>query len=733
MRALKRGERDRGLSRRSFLRVTTTAAGGLLVALYADRQAFAQNGKQATPPPYPPEAFVHIMPDGRIVITVNRVELGQGITTSLPMILADELDADWSQVTAELAPAADVYKDPIFGLQIVAGSASIANSFQQYRELGARTRALLIAAAANRWNVTPDQCRTEASVVYGPGGRSAGYADLAADAALLPVPEQVALKNPSQFRLIGTRTRRLDGRSKCDGSFKFAIDLDLPGMQIAVLARPPVFGGRVKSIDDREARAVSGVREIFEIPLVHGTAIAVVADRFWAAKRARDVLKIEWDVSGLERVDSVALSSRYKQLARSPGNVSVDRGDRTAIDRVPAANRILAEYDFPYLAHSQMEPLCITVRYDGDRAEVWSAGQGPTVERVAIATVLGLEPERVTHHVLPGGGAFGRRGTMDSHLEREGATIAKHLPGVPIKLVWTREDDVQGGYYRPAFVHRVEIGIGADGMPSAWRHIVVGQSFLIGSGTFAEPILVKDGVDFLAVEGTVDCRYAIPNFHVSAHHPKVNVPVLSYRSIGHTHSAYVMETLIEELATRAGIDPIAYRLKLLDPAPSKSRAVLTLLQEKGAAWRGSVPRNHALGTALSEYQRSACACIVDVSIENKRPRIHRALVAVHCGLAVNPLTVESQFQGGLVFGLTQLMARGAITLKDGLVEQRNFDGYTPPYIADSPVEVEVHIVPTGDAPTGVGECPVPLMAPAVANALARLTGKRYRTLPLVTI
>src|SRR6476659_709881 len=311
---------DRSLSRRSFLRVSATAAGGLLVALYADLPALAQSGNQAASPSYPPGAFVHVMPDGRIVIIVNRVELGQGITTALPMILADEMDADWSRVTTELAPAADVYKDPIFGLQIVAGSASIANSFLQYRELGAKTRAMLIAAAAQRWNVAPNECRTAASIVYGPGGRSARYADLAEDAARLPVPDKVTLKNPSQFRLIGRRTRRLDGRPKCDGSFKFAIDLDLPGMQIAVLARPPVFGGRVKSVDDRQARAVSGVRDIFEIPLVNG---AVVADRYWTAKRARDLLKIEWDVSGLEHVDSAALSSRYKQLARSPGNVTL--------------------------------------------------------------------------------------------------------------------------------------------------------------------------------------------------------------------------------------------------------------------------------------------------------------------------------------------------------------------------------------------------------------------------
>lgn len=718
------------MNRRTFLRVSTAATGGLLVAMYFDVPSVAQGTAPVT---NPPAAFVHIAPDGRIVITVNRVELGQGITTSLPMILADEMDADWSRVTATLAPAADVYKDPVFGLQIVAGSASIANSFQQYRELGAKTRAMIVSAAAKRWNVSSAQCRTAGSVVYGPAGQSLQYAELADDAARQPVPDNVTLKSAAEFRLIGKTVRRIDGRSKCDGSYKFGLDLDLPEMKIALLARPPVFGGRVKQVDDKRAREIAGVHDVFEIPLVHGSAVAVVADQFWAAKQARDALKVDWDLSGIEHVDSAALARRYKDLARTPGKPSLKRGDSSAVDRAPASNRIEAEFEFPYLAHAPMEPLSITIRYDGDRAEVWSNGQGPTVERAAIANVLGLEAERVTHHVLPAGGAFGRRGTMDSHLEQEGAAIAKRVRGIPIKLVWTREDDIRGGYYRPAFVHRVEIGIDADGMPSAWRHVVVGQSFLIGSGTFAEPILVKDGVDFLAVEGTLDSPYAIPNFNLSVHHPDVNVPVLSWRSIGHTHNELVVETLIEELAVRAGVDPIVYRLKLLNPKATKPRAVLTLLREKSMSWRGSVPPNHALGFAVSEYQRSACACVAEVSIENGRPRIHRVMAAAHCGLAVNPLTVESQFQGGFVFGLTQLVARGAITLKDGRVEQRNFDTYSPPYIADAPVDVQVHIVPSTDPPTGVGEIPVPLIAPAVVNALAKLTGKRYRTLPLVSI
>ena len=734
MRRILAAESDSGLSRRSFLRASAAAAGGLLVSMYVDLPALGQEGSQVPPARvYPPDAFVHIGPDGRIVITVNRVELGQGVSTALPMILADEMDADWSQVAAEIAPAEDVYKDPVLGIQIVGGSSSIANSYQQYRELGAKTRAMLVAAAADRWQVTADQCRTANSVVYGPANQWARYAELASAAARQPVPDKVRLKNPSEFQLIGKRVRRLDGRAKCDGSQKFGLDLDLPGMKIALIARPPVFGGRVRRFDDQGARSIEGVSDVFEIPLVHGTAVAVVAGRFWAAKQARDRLQIDWDLSGIEHADSSELHSRCQALARTVGKVAINRGDEKAIDGIAAENRIDAEYAFPYLAHSPMEPLNVTVRFDGDRAEAWTTSQLPTSERRAMAEVLGLQADQVTFHIGFGGGAFGRRATLDEHLQREAAAIAKRVRGTPVKLVWTREDDVQGGYYRPLCAHRVEVGIGRDGMPSAWRHVVVGQSFLIGSGNQFESLLVKDGMDFLVVEGSADIRYAIPNFHVSAHHPKVNVPVHSLRSVGYTHNTFVMETLIDELAMRAKIDPITYRLKLLNTDAKRLRAALTLLQEKSAGWRSDLPRGHAAGIACSEYHGTAVACAADVTIEGKRPRIHHVTVALDCGLAVNPLTIESQFQGGLVFGVTQLMAKGAITLKAGLVEQRNFDGYTPPYIADAPVTIGVHIVPSSEPPTAVGECPVPVIAPAVVNALARLTGKRCRTLPLVTV
>jgi isoquinoline 1-oxidoreductase beta subunit len=718
------------MNRRGFLKVSAAAAGGLLVALYLDHPLSTAEAQAPPAKVFPPDAFVNIRPDGKVVIQVNRLEFGQGVQTSLPMVLADEMDADWSQVVGELAPAADVYKDPIFGIQMVGGSGSIAHSFQQYRELGAKVRTMLIVTAAARWGTTPDQCRTQDSVVHGPGGKTARYAELATDAAKQPVPATVKLKELSEFRLIGKRVRRLDAKAKGDGSQDFGLDLDLPGMKIAVVARPPVFGGRVKSIDDQDARALEGVREVFEIPLMKGSGVAVVADRFWTAKQARDKLKIDWDLSGIEHEDSTKLWASYKELSRKTGNIAVKRGDDGALDRIAPANRIEADYEFPFLAHAPMEPLNTTVRFDGKSAEAWAPSQFQTFDQMAIAQVLGLGPEQVAFHTRFAGGGFGRRATIDSHVPREAALIAKRMPGTPIKLIWSREDDIRGGYYRPMFAHRVEVGTGPDGMPLAWRHVIVGQSLVVGTPFAA--MLIKDGVDDTAVEGVNDTSYNLPNMHLSAHHPTVNVPVLWWRSVGNTHTAFVMETLVDELATRAKMDPIEYRRKLLKPDAKKLRGALDLLAEK-SAWRNRLPTGHAAGIACHESFGTGVALAVEVSIENKRPRIRRATVALDCGLAVNPLTIESQFQGGLAFGLTQLMAKGAITLKDGRVEQRNFDGFTPPYIMDAPLTVDVHIVPSTEAPTGCGEPPVPVISPAVVNALSKLTGKRYRSLPLVSV
>jgi isoquinoline 1-oxidoreductase beta subunit len=720
----------RRLSRRHFLRISTTAGGGFLACLYFDSSLSGQQPTQNPAVAYPPDAFVHIRPDGKIVIQVNRLEFGQGVQTALPMILAEELDADWSQVIGELAPARDVYKDPVAGFQFVGGSGSVAHSFQQYREVGAKTRAMLLSAAAQQWKVSPSQCRAENSMVFGPAGQSAKYSDLAEAAARMPVPQTVQLKSPSGFRLIGKKVPRLDGRAKCDGSLKFGLDLDLPGMKIAVVAHPPVFGARVRSLDAAAARTIEGVHDVFEIPLVKGSGVAVVADKFWSAKQARDRLSIDWDLTGVERADSAQLRAQYRQISQTAGKISVQRGDPETIERMAAGNRLIAEYEFPYLAHAPMEPLNTTIRFDANGAEVWAGSQFQTFDQAAIADVLGLKAEQVIFHTEMAGGGFGRRAAADSHVQREAATIAKRFMGTPIKLVWTREDDIQGGYYRPMQFHRVEIGIRSDGLPDAWRHVIVGQSILAGT-PFADAF-IKDGVDGTAVEGVNDTHYNVPNFLVVAHHPSPNVPVLWWRSVGHTHTAYVMETLMDELAFRAKMDPIVYRRKLLKPEAKKLRAVLALL-EKTAAWRLKLPKGHASGIACHESFGTGVACAVDVSIENRRPRIHRATLAVDAGLAVNPLTLESQFQAGIVFGLTQLMAKGAITFKDGRVQEKNFDTYTPPYIIDAPVAVDVHVVPSTDTPTGCGEPPVPVISPAVANALSRLTGKRYRSLPLVAV
>jgi len=722
---------DAVLTRRLFLIRSASAAGGLILSLHLTSSVDAQEVTSAKARIYPPGAFVRIQADGKIVIQVNRLEFGQGVATALPLLLADEMDADWTQVSSELAPAEDVYEDPLYHMQMVGGSGSIAHSYLQYRELGARARIMLVAAASERWSVPAELCRTEASVVRGPSAHSATYAELAADAARMAIPETVKLKADGELRLIGKKAKRLDSRAKCDGTQKFGIDLDLPGMKVAVAAHPPVFGAKPKSVDDQKARAFSGVVDVFEIPTSRGgTGVAVVADRFWTAKHARDQLKIDWDVSGVELPDSSGLWRKYKELARTPGMPALQRGDARAIDGIDASHKIVAEYEFPYLAHSPMEPLNTTIRFDGATAEVWAGSQFQTVDQAAVAAVLGLKAPDVTFHTEMAGGGFGRRAVPDSHVQREAAEIAKRLRGVPVKLIWTREDDVPGGYYRPMHAHRVEVGIGPDGTPAAWRHVVVGQS--VNAGTFVAPLVTKNGVDETAVEGAADTPYQIPNFNISVHHPTVTVPVLWWRSVGHTHNAFVMETLIDELASRAKTDPIEYRRKILNPGAKRLRSVLDLMAEK-STWRSSLPKGHAAGIACHQSFGTAVACAVDVSLVDGKPKIHRATLAVHCGQPVNPLTIEAQFQGGVAFGVSQLVPGGAITFRDGHAEQRNFDTYRPPYMADTPTAVDVHIVPSSDPPTGCGEPPVPVISPAVVNALAHLTGKRYRHLPLTTI
>jgi isoquinoline 1-oxidoreductase beta subunit len=473
---------------------------------------------------------------------------------------------------------------------------------------------------------------------------------------------------------------------------------------------------------------MDGVRDVFEIPLVKGSGVAVVADRFWTAKQAREQLKVDWDFAGVERADSKELRTRYKAMTQTPGNIALSRGDRAALSQTPPSRRLVADYDLPYLAAAALECLNMTLRYDGDRAEAWVPSQFPTLDQGVLAQALGVDPGQVTLHVVFAGGGFGRRSPLDGHLPFEAAAIAKRLRGTPVKLVYAREDDMRSGYYRPMTTHRVEVGIGSDGMPWTWEHVVVGQSFIIG--TAMEKTFIKDGVDPLVVEGAANNKYRIPNFQLSAHHPQVNVPVYTLRSVGHSQNTFVMETLIDELAVRANADPIAYRLNLLDPEAAKVRDALTLLEEK-SGWRNGLAPGHAAGIACADYWDTGIACAAEVSVADKRPRVHRVTVAIACGLPVNPLSIEAQCQGAIGFGLTQLMS--AITLKDGEVEQSNFHEFRPPYMSDMPAAIDVHIVPSNDPPLGVGEPATPVISPAVVNALARLTGKRYRSLPLDTL
>lgn len=727
------------LTRRDFLKSTGIAGGGLMLAIglpsgggLGGRLANAQEPGQKFV--YPPAAFIRIAPDNSTTIVINKLEFGQGVFTSLSMLFAEELDCDWNTVRAEHAPAAQVYAHPGFGIQMTGGSQSVTSSWNQFRVIGASARQMLIAAAAQRWNVPADRLDTRRSEVIEIGGqkRRATYGALAEAAMKLPVPEKALVKaDPADFALIGKPTRRLDSREKVDGSAQFAIDRKAPGMKVAVVARPPVFGGKAKTVDPAQARAIKGVEAVFEIPIDRGgRGVAVVAAGYWPAKQGRDALAIEWELPAGPTTD--AQVAQYKQLAAAPGLPARSDGDPAALDR--SARRIDAEYEFPYLAHAAMEPLNAVVDLKADGMTVWCGSQFQTIDQVLSAQAAGLKPEQVNLVTMFAGGGFGRRANPAGDYVVEAVNVAKGAKAAgiegPIKVIWSREDDMTGGYYRPLHVHRVAVGLDAKGMPAAWKHTIVGQSIL--KGTAFEKFLVKEGIDSVTTEGVVDTPYALPNMQVAVHHPEVNVPVLWWRSVGHTHTAYVMETLLDEMAAAAGKDPIAYRLALLDAKHTRHRAVLDLVRGKSGWGKADATarlkkQGRAVGVAVHESFGSVCAHVVEVSVAGKQIRIHRVTSAVDCGIAVNPLTIEAQVQSAIVYGLTAALY-GRITLKDGRVEQTNFHDYPALRINEMP-EVAVHVVPSKAPPTGMGEPGLPPIAPAVANAVFALTGQRLRKLP----
>jgi len=710
-----------GTSRRDFLKTSALASGGLVIAFNvpgAKRLAAAGIGPAAEGP-FVPNAFLRIGSDDTITVLLAHSEMGQGIWTSLPMLIAEELECDWSTIRVEHAPAAPPYAHTAFGIQATGGSTTTWSEFERYRQAGATARVLLLQAAAERFGVPVGECRAEDGSVYA-GSDQVRFGELAEAAAALTPPESVKLKDPSAWRVIGTSTNRLDTPEKITGRAMFGMDVQFDGLFTAVVRRSPTFGGTVKSFDASAAKAVPGVRQVVEVP----SGVAVVADHFWAAAEGRKALKVEWTPGPAANLNTEVLIDEYRQSARTPGATAIEAGD-PATGLAGAAQTIEAEYSFPYLAHATMEPLNCTVKIGPDGCDIWTGTQFQGPDQMAAAAITGLKPEQVRIHTTFLGGGFGRRANPASDFVSEAVHVAK-AAGVPVKTVWTREDDMHGGYYRPAFVHRARLGLGADGSIVAWDHVVAGQSIV--AGTFFEAMIPPNGIDPSSTEGLADSPYVldVPNHRVGAHTPTPGVPVLWWRSVGHTHTAFAVESLVDEAASAAGQDPVAYRRALLADHP-RHLGVLSLAADK-AGWGSPLPAGHARGIAVHESFGSFVAEVAEVSIEDGQIRVHKVTCAIDCGIAVNPETIRAQLQGAVAFGLSATL-HSAISMEDGQVQQANFDSYKVLRLAEMPV-VETFIVPSNDPPGGVGEPGTPPIAPAVANAVFALTGTRLRDLPL---
>lgn len=712
-------------SRRAFLKTGALAGGGLIVAFFvpgAKRLAMAQAPAAAA---FAPNAFLRIGSDDRVTVLLAHSEMGQGIWTALPMLIAEELDADWSKIAVEHAPAAPVYASPAMGIQMTGGSTTTWSEFDRYRQAGATARAMLVQAAAARFGVPAADVRTDNGVASA-GGKQARYGELADAAGKLPPPDpkSLALKDAKDWKIIGKPTRRLDTPEKITGRALFGMDVQFDGLRTAVVARAPIFGARVTSFDAAGAKAVAGVRDVVQVP----SGVAVVADHYWAAKLGRDALKIDWDLGPHAALDSAALRGDFDKLAGTDGAVAAQAGDAAAA-MAKAAKTVDASYAVPYLAHAPMEPLNCTVKLAPERCDIWAGTQFQTMDQQLAAKITGLKPEQVFIHTMFLGGAFGRRANATSDFVTEAVEVAKAAK-VPVKVVWSREDDVRGGYYRPAFVQRARVGLGADGLPVAWQHWMVGQSIIAGTPFAGD--MIKNGVDATSVEGVADSPYLkrVPDRRVDLHSPETGIPVLWWRSVGHSYNGFVMESLVDELAHAAGQDPLAYRRRLLADE-KRHLAALNLCAEK-FGWDKPLPAGRGKGIAVHESFGSFVAQAAEVSIERGPDgrdaiRVHRVTCAIDCGVAVNPQMIEAQMQSGIAFGLGAAL-HGAITFKDGRVQQSNYHDYPSLRLPEMPL-VDVHIVPSTDKMGGVGEPGLPPIAPAVANAVFALTGRRLRELP----
>ncbi|NUU36456.1 xanthine dehydrogenase family protein molybdopterin-binding subunit [Pseudomonas sp. C2B4] len=711
------------LSRRGFLKGSAVLGGGLVVAFVIPGAHRFAMGAENQGNVFAPNAFLRIGNDNSVTVLLGHSEMGQGIWTGLTMLIAEELDADWSKIRVEHSPASakDYGLAGFGGMQITGGSTSTWMEFDRYRQAGAAARLMLIEAAAKRFNVAPSAIRTESGVVIA-GDQRATYGELADDAGKLPVPDpaSIKLKDAKDWKIIGKPTQRLDTPEKITGRAKFGMDVQFEGLMTAMVARSPTFGGSVKSFEGAEALAVPGVHKVVQVP----TGVAVIADHYWAAKLGRDALHVEWNPGPNSGLDSQKLLEDFRKLAATPGLPASQAGD-PKVALAKAAKTLDVEYSVPYLAHAPMEPLNCTVKITQDKCEIWTGTQFQTLDQMIAGQITGLKPEQVEIHTAFLGGGFGRRANPTSDFVAEAVQVAK-AAGAPVKTVWAREDDIRGGYYRSAFLHQARVGLGADGLPMAWMHVLVGQSIM--AGTSLEAAMVKNGIDKTSVEGVADSPYleGLANHLVELHSPKTGISVLWLRSVGHTHTAFVMESLIDELAAAAGKDPVEYRRTLLKDHP-RHLGVLNLAVEK-ANWKAPLPDGHALGVAVHESFGSYVAQVAEVSQDNLAIRVHRVVCAVDCGIAVNPKSIEAQMQSCIAFGLGFTL-HSKLTIKDGQVVQSNYHDYQVLRLSEMPV-VEVHILPSSEKPGGIGEAGVPPTAPAVANAVFALTGQRLRELPL---
>jgi isoquinoline 1-oxidoreductase beta subunit len=716
------------LSRRTILK----GLSGLVIGVHLPgATALAQSGAASVftpggaPATFAPNAFVRIGTDDTVTVLIKHIEFGQGPFTGLSTLVAEELDADWSKVRAEHAPSNPaLYKNLAFGVQGTGGSSAIANSYEQMRKAGAAARAMLVAAAAQAWGVPASEITVDRGMLRHRRSRRRGrFGEFAEAAAKLAAPDDVPLKDPGRFRLIGREgaVRKLDSADKATGKAQFTIDIREPDMLTVVVARSPRFGGKVASFDAGTARAIPGVVDVKQVP----SGVAVYANGMWPALKGREALRVSWDDSAAEKRGTAQLVAEYRALAQKPGIVAGTSGDAAAaLDRTDRL--IEAEFVFPYLAHAPMEPLDGFLQWDGKQALARLGSQLQTGDHHTIAAVLGLKDEQVRLETMLAGGSFGRRAQTTMHLASELANVAKAIgPGRPVKLVWTREDDIRGGYYRPLFVHRMR-GAVRDGRIAAWANTIVGQSFLKGSMFEA---MVRNGVDPVMVEGASNMPYDIPDFRCEVHTAEVGVPTLWWRSVGHTHTGYAVECFVDELLQAAGQDPVAGRLAMMEKHPRHAgalRAVANL-----ARWTGPGPVNgRARGVAVVESFGSYVAQIAEVSAgDGDEPRVHRVWCAVDCGVAVNPDVVRAQMEGGIGYGLGHALY-AEVELDEGRPVPANFDTYRSLRINEMP-EVAVTIVRSSEKPTGVGEPGVPPIAPAVANAMARLGLPRPRRLPVM--